>query len=712
METTSVNTRSISVSVKLALLLLLFTLIPVLALGVSLWNATKEQEEQNLRTFSIFAEQIADAIDRNLFERYGDVQAFGLNRILDSVDSDPGAVRDAMNGYVEKYGLYPLMLFAGPDGTVLATNSHSATGAPIASESLIGSDVSGETWFQRASSGDFTTRQPFTASGNDQSTGTVIIDLYIDERVKVLYPEHSGAVIGFAAPVKRNGEVIGYWYNMADLATVEEIFEATYQRMKDLGFGSTELTLLDSTGTIIIDFDPSHTDTDEVLKTESFMSLNLVDAGIEAAVEAVKGRTGSMYTTHARKGQVQASGYSHLVGAMGYPGMNWSVLVRTAREESAAGPIAQRRLLITEGLLIALAAVLAGIFVGRRFAAPLVEMAAVTRRMAKGDLRQRVSHEGHDEIGELAMGVNAVGKYLNDVVHHLADSAGGLDDTAKELFEQAETVTAGASETSQRARNVAAAAEEMSVTLATVSSSAEQSSSNIHQVASGADEMNSSIRGIATSSERARAITSTAVGNVEQANNRVEALRQASEEISRVIDVILEIAEQTKLLALNATIEAARAGEAGKGFAVVASEVKDLAQQTNKATEEIRTSISAIQESTGSTVEEIGTIRTVIGEVSEIVSSIAAAVEEQSVTTQSMAGNIGDTADAVSNMNENFAEASKVATEIASDVAQVTSSVGDIDSAMAGVNAGTQGLAAMSRELRQIVDQFQLGRNR
>jgi len=699
----------LKLSTRLMALFLGFSLIPTLLLGYSLLHAAKQQEAGALATYRIFAEQVADSIDRNLFERYGDVQAFGLNHAVDNADADPDPAIEAMNGYVAKYGLYPLMLFTDSGGRVLAVNTRDRRGQRIETEPLLGTDVSSENWFQRVRAGEFTTRQPHTAPGNAAATGTFIEGLYIDDRVTAVYPGHSGAVIGFAAPVIRDGDTIGYWYNMADLATVEEIFESTYRKMQRFGFSSTELTLLDGDGIVIIDFDPTLSGSETVTKTDAFMKLDLVEAGVGAAERATAGETGAMYTTSARKEQVQASGYAHLVGAMGYPGMNWSVLVRTAREQTAAGPIALRRTLWIEGFLLALAAIGAGLFFGRRFAAPLIEMAGVARSMAHGDLRPRVGHRGDDEIGALARGLNSVGDYLGKVVRALAQSASSLDSTSSSLLSQAENVIRSSSETSQRAGNVATATEEMSVTIATVSTSAENSSSNIQSVAAGADEMSATIREIAASSERAREITRRAVGNVEEANQRVEHLRQSSSEISRVIDVILEIAEQTKLLALNATIEAARAGTAGKGFAVVASEVKDLAQQTNKATEEIRASIAAIQDSTGSTVDEIGTIRTVIGEVSEIVSSIAASVEEQSVTTQNMAGNIGDTAEVVAQMNSNFSEASKVATEIASDVAQVTSSVAEIDQAMLEINSGSRGLSDMSRELHDIVKQFELG---
>ncbi|MEM1146115.1 MAG: HAMP domain-containing protein, partial [Pseudomonadota bacterium] len=419
-----------NLSKRLALLLLTFALIPTAIIGASLWKATESQEDQSLEIFTIFAQQVAESIDRNLFERYGDVQAFALNSVVES--GDRVATTAAMNGYVEKYGLYPLMMLTDSQGRVLAVNTEDAAGRPLRSQGLIGTDVSGENWFQRVRRRDFTTRQPFTAPGNEVSNGTVIEELYVDERVKSLYPSHSGAVIGFAAPVERNGEVLGYWYNMADLAAVEEIFEGTYQTMKSVGYTTTELTLLDGVGRIIIDFDPLTQGSENVVKTDAFMNRNLAADGVEAAVAAVnRGETGAMYSMHSRKQKMQAAGFSHLVGAMGYPGMNWSVLLRASRAEAAAAPIAQRELVKVQGTIIAIAALLAGLLVGRLFASPLVKMAQATKRLAAGDLSERVTHTGSDEIGDLADGIRSLDDYLNQVVKALAESGGTLANAAE-----------------------------------------------------------------------------------------------------------------------------------------------------------------------------------------------------------------------------------------------------------------------------------------
>ena len=137
------------------------------------------------------------------------------------------------------------------------------------------------------------------------------------------------------------------------------------------------------------------------------------------------------------------------------------------------------------------------------------------------------------------------------------------------------------------------------------------------------------------------------------------------------MNLINDIAGQTNLLALNATIEAARAGEAGKGFAVVAQEVKNLANQTAKATEEISSQIGAVQEETQGAVGAIEKIRGIIGEVNDIATTISSAVEEQGVSTQEIARNVQQAAQGTQDVNSNIENVSRAAGETGAAAGQV-----------------------------------------
>lgn len=350
----------------------------------------------------------------------------------------------------------------------------------------------------------------------------------------------------------------------------------------------------------------------------------------------------------------------------------------------------------------------AWLFSNRNIVAPVVKMSENARRISQGDLTQRVDYVTNNEIGVLARALNDVSANLRETFADIGKSSQTLNNSSQELSAVANQVSANISDLSNRANVAAASANQMSANAIDATHNAEQSSSNINTIAAGAEEMTATIGEIAQNAEKARGVTHRAVESVKSASSRVDVLSNAAAEISKVTEVIVEIAEQTKLLALNATIEAARAGEAGKGFAVVASEVKDLAQQTNEATEEIRSKIEAMQTSTSSTVTEMSQINKVIADVSDLVSNIATAVEQQSATTQDIAQNVSQAASGIQEVTRRISQVSDASQSISADVATFDQSTSEVENATRLVQEKSTGLLQISNTLHNMVEKFKL----
>ncbi|GIM98558.1 methyl-accepting chemotaxis protein [Planomonospora venezuelensis] len=279
------------------------------------------------------------------------------------------------------------------------------------------------------------------------------------------------------------------------------------------------------------------------------------------------------------------------------------------------------------GLVVALAL---SRYISGLIVKPIRRVRRVLQAVAAGDLTAEVEAAQRDEVGEMAEALAVATASTRDAVRTLGENSESLAAAAEELSAISAQMGASAREASGRAEGVTGAAAEIS--------------SHVAAVAAGAEEMGASIQEISRNTTEAVRVADRAVDIAASANETIGKLGASSAEIGDVVKTITSIAQQTNLLALNATIEAARAGEFGKGFAVVAQEVKELAQETAQATEDIGRRVQAIQADTEAAVGAISEITGVIAQISEYQETVAAAVEEQAATTQAMSRSVADAA--------------------------------------------------------------------
>ncbi|WP_169453527.1 methyl-accepting chemotaxis protein [Pleomorphomonas oryzae] len=306
-------------------------------------------------------------------------------------------------------------------------------------------------------------------------------------------------------------------------------------------------------------------------------------------------------------------------------------------------------------LVIALIAIFGlSLKIDRGVSTGVVAISRSLQAIARGDLTASSEKAGRrDEFGHMAAELDQVRRTLleadalrSDMSSRQAEERQRLERTStltRDFAARMQALSDGfgksSGEVATSARDLSNTAEETALQAQQVAGAAEEASTNVQTVAAGAEELSASIQEIAKQVSHSSTVARDAAAEAETSAKNVEALSVSAQEIGEVVTLINSIAAQTNLLALNATIEAARAGEAGKGFAVVAAEVKQLADQTAKATGEIGRKIAEVQSATSLAVESISRIVQTIDTIQHTSEAIAGAVEEQGAATDEIAQN-------------------------------------------------------------------------
>ncbi|MCH6257236.1 methyl-accepting chemotaxis protein [Puniceicoccaceae bacterium K14] len=626
------NFKNRSLKFKIILFSLITSLVPLALLTWRVEVLFDEEVEELSSTYQSYAIALVDIIDRNLFERYGDVQAFAANNLArdrsnwGNPDEDTNPLVQTINKYVDLYDIYTAMILVDMEGRPIAVNTRNHSGELLNTNWIYNENYASASWFIDAKQKRF-----LKGEGTD---GTVVEDVHVDPIIKQL-DGGNGLGISYTAPVyDQFGEIVAVWSNRVSMDLVNQMCIATYDELVELGFNTAEVTLLNKVGEVIVDLDPRSNGGQVAVGKDMgvLLNLNLVEKGVAAAIRAVNGEHGGMDSYHARKEVVQTVGYAHSKGALGYKGLGWSALVRLDKAETMAKINSARVEIVVLFLISAVLVLVGATFMSKTIAKP----------------------------------VEGIAKRVLGNVESTKISSRVVDENAHKLAE-------GASEQAASVELTSSALEELS----------SMTSQNAQSVVDAKTRMDEA-KGVVTD-------INTLVDGLKES---MSGISNASEETQKIIKTIDEIAFQTNILALNAAVEAARAGEAGAGFAVVADEVRSLASRAAEAAQNtaglIESNISKIDEGVKSveqTDDGFKNLQSKTDEIALCVDQISVASEQQKIGLSQISDAIGKISAVTITNASTSEEAAAAAKEMSGQANEMGRLASELDEVIEGAAA-------------------------
>ncbi|MBA3531321.1 MAG: methyl-accepting chemotaxis protein [Ardenticatenales bacterium] len=390
-------------------------LVPLLAIGWFSYDQAEESLRENAKNkLADLAFNASDKIDRNLFERYGDVQAYAKSDPARSMD--PKRVTAWINTMMITYSpIYTLMVVADTDGEIVAVNTVDLTGEPIESEKLIGLDVSNQEWFRVAMSGQLADNQTF------------VEDMHEDGLVARVYGAGAKAqAMNFTFPIRDNqGEIVGVWTNRFNWQISKDILSEVLERARSDGNGndSIRLTVVSSNGTILA----SHNDAEAL--TRRLDDKPAVQSVLGAGTG--QGSSEGLSFHEDRNSSEDLTGYFRSAGYVAYPGVGWGVIASQDKTQALAGATALRNRTFWIGVVAVLFVLGTAWFIYQR---------------------------------------------VNRVVKGLVDSSTRLSSGTTQISAAANEMSAGADSQNQQVVRTSSAMEEMSATIKEVARNAQATS--------------------------------------------------------------------------------------------------------------------------------------------------------------------------------------------------------------------------------------------